>query len=680
MKFIGRQKERDIIKEQLQQTIHSKGSFIIISGESGYGKTSLVQEILQEIPSEILVAHVACSEPVGGVDVSAVQPFMPLRKALSQFTERVGESARKRLLVNIGMTVAGMIPVFGDFIYGIKEIRRDLKEYKQESQTVRAGNFNDDDTPNALAEIVVAFERISEQQPIAIFLDNAQFADAQTISALQLLSRSLKHRALMIVLCIRSGELRSHNPILERFVEKLVESKSSHNPTALHLTLGAFSTDEIFQVVAHEFTIKSEFPVMTQWIWEHSAGVPSVVTEYIRFFHVHPPFDEDKKFAPTIGAPETAAALLERVRENLSEDDKALLAIAAVEGRECTVWMVAQLLNLDALRTVRSLKSLAERTGLLRSRGAEIRYGVKTTVFEFTQAHIHALVIQSLEFEELEALHTHMADILRRQFEKSTNQNEREQIAPYLLAHDEEYSSSPEILMELARNAERFSAVEAARYLAEKYEYSVSEAEHKQMLEMTKNTHLKATIANAELASQSEQPDWSVTKTISSAEDLFSLDQLSSIRTIMQRRSAGGKSDIAAQIGEQFYEKFHNELLPQEQVDFETLLARCYLTSGNISKAQEMAISAQAKAQEHSYNEFLCLTSLIIAETYKCEQQYDLSLQTLQSASELALGLGVKYQFVVIKEIADVLEQTHSPQAKQFRLLAQDLEKTLQQN
>jgi predicted ATPase len=89
--MINRQSELARLQTVLQQARQGQGGFLLISGESGIGKTRLVQEYLGQNPG-LPVLQSACHELEAGL------PFAPLRSMLLPAVEMLPGQAQPSTL------------------------------------------------------------------------------------------------------------------------------------------------------------------------------------------------------------------------------------------------------------------------------------------------------------------------------------------------------------------------------------------------------------------------------------------------------------------------------------------------------------------------------------------------------------------------------------------------------
>ena len=92
--FVGRERERASLHDSWVSAMDGTATFVTVSGEPGIGKTTLVEDFLDQIRSndrEALIARGRCPEHLAGID-----PFLPLLQALEDLIE--GDGARTALM------------------------------------------------------------------------------------------------------------------------------------------------------------------------------------------------------------------------------------------------------------------------------------------------------------------------------------------------------------------------------------------------------------------------------------------------------------------------------------------------------------------------------------------------------------------------------------------------------
>ncbi len=452
------QKHKDIFLNSLTNVRKGKGSVICVSGEGGFGKTNLLNLFLKistTKESGVLPVYVLCDSPVGSFRVSNLQPMLPFSRAIEKILA-VGKDEKtpeKRFARNIGMTVLATLPLAGEVFYAVKELSKDWRQYKKEKSSYSIKNIN-----SVTTEYYDSLLSLSERVPIVLLLDDMHWCDAQSVELLNILTEGIEKTPLLIVFSYKLSILEAHNQALNAFIKNSGKSASVTN-----IVLKGFDKEQIGKYLTEALTNYRTSPELEDWLLSQTGGIPGALHEYIKYFEQNSPFTSEgtlkKDFFNNENLPSSFQSAFEQIVGNLNEDERNTLAICSSEGREFTAFIISQLLNTDVLTSIKKLRALQNKTGIIRSKGSRLRYGLKTTTYEFTQAFYHNLFEKSLEYEEYIDLHARIAGILKQRYEESESEFVRQELAPYIAAHSNEAGDSEtakSMLLLAARAAQRF--------------------------------------------------------------------------------------------------------------------------------------------------------------------------------------------------------------------------------
>lgn len=671
--LVGRNEEIGTLLAYCDQLQNNKGSIVCITGETGYGKTAVLERFAYECGKRaphVVVLQAVCHQPVGVLQVGKVQSLYPFRHIMEQLTRQDKNTAKKKLYQNIGMTVLATLPLVGDVFYAAKEITRDLKEFKSKGKQGESPRFS---SHSLIADYANAITSIAKENPLVLLFDDMQWCDAQSVQLLASLSQSIATLPVLCVLAYRDSEARlaSHSLI------PLTDGGLADRTIAVKLELQVFSTDNIRACCRLHLPQYKPNERFEQWLVEHSGGVPGIVTEYLRYFGTHSPFDSagqlSENFESDEFIPATVQALFATAIEQLSEDDRILLSLASVEGRECTVFVLSQLLNTDVLTAIRRLRSLQQRTGIIRSRGAEVQYGIRTTVYEFTQTLYHKYFLQSLEYEERTAIHAQIAEILQKQFEIAESDMERDSIAPYLAAHSGESGDKETMqamMLRAAYTADRFDSGDTLDYLFDVHTTTAAlatpamEQINREFVSLLNNRRRDELVQHAE--------------SVTTRAMRFGIEHFSAVRDAITEHFLASNYADALQVGEAFLAMHSNSLLPHERLELYTLLARCLSENGNTEKAEEWFFEALGEARALHNKEWECLALIGLALLVYKQGRIEKAEESMRRAVELALVLPREFQLLVSANIASLLKSTDADEAHRHRIAASRLAAELQ--
>lgn len=438
---------------------------ILLAGESGYGKTTLLEQWCDAVRSSATVAFVQCLSPIGSQHVPLYQPLYPFVKAIEHVLAGSPEKAKRRLIVNIGLSVLGMIPLIGSIFDITKEVLRDMREFRRETSPQQQYETHQ------MAESIRA---IAREQPLVLLIDDAQWMDAASVEVLEYLAATPERVPLVLVVAYERSLVQAQNTALASWLTQWASS-------ALELELQPLTPAELRQIVAAHLPAYRPSAAFDEWLLARSGGIPAIVMAYMHYFQHHPPFTPEgalrQEVLQNAYTPAAQHVLIEQMLGALATDDKLTLAICAAEGMSFSVFVVAHLLQRDPISTVRLLRSLHERTGVIRSLGMQRLYGVETTVYTFTSNAYYHYFCEYLEHEERIELHSRIAAILQQQAVACDDEALRRQLTPLIAAHYAEagnHDAAKDVLSKLRYEAEEAGHSLLASYAAKAVEDTYS--------------------------------------------------------------------------------------------------------------------------------------------------------------------------------------------------------------
>ncbi len=403
---------------------HNRVTVVAVAGESGYGKSIVLEHCQAALSTHARAVLVECPSPIGVQSEPLVQPLYPFVKAIEQVLTDPQQKAKRRLVMNIGLSVLGMIPLVGSIFDVTKEVMRDMREYRRESEKRESSQTD---------QIARALKEIASDMPMVILIDDAQWLDAASIHVLEQLVHGHVRAPLVFILAYEQSHVQAQNRALDGYIASLGDD------TLLKVELPLMTRSEIQQVAQRYLAHYHPNTLFDDWLLEQTGGVPALILSYLQYFAQHPPFDPDgslkRDVLQTNYRPASLFALVEDTLAGLDDESKLMLALCAAEGMMCTVFIVAKLLESDPVTTVRRLRALAQRSGAIRSLGMRRLYGVETTAYSFTHAGYYRYFVEYLEHEERVEVHARIAAVLEERMRASADEALSEQLAPIVAAH-----------------------------------------------------------------------------------------------------------------------------------------------------------------------------------------------------------------------------------------------------
>ncbi len=363
--LVGREREQAMLKEHLDRMLAGKGGTVLVGGEAGIGKTTLVEDLgiqAEERGAIVLWGH--------AYDLSVTPPYGPWLEIFRQYLSVADAS----------------LPPVSPFVGNAEEL-------------ARIGSR--DVIFAAMTEYFVA---LAAQRPALLVLDDLHWADQVSLDFFRVLARQVLEHRLLIVATYRSDELTRRHPL----------------NTLLPLLVREAGADRVdvrpFDQIGHRALIESRYELtgpdearLERYLEERAEGNPLYAGELLRTLEDEGVLTwEDERWV--LGDLEQASVppLLRQVIEGrvarLDEASQRLLDVAAVIGQTVTLSIWARVGEVDE----NNLLELAERAEEARMlEGTGNGDGVR-----FQHALIREALYESLPSLRRRRLHRQVAEVL----------------------------------------------------------------------------------------------------------------------------------------------------------------------------------------------------------------------------------------------------------------------------
>ncbi|WP_143660112.1 AAA family ATPase [Streptomyces sp. WZ.A104] len=364
--FVGRGREVATLTEAWHRAVRGRRQFVLVTGESGIGKTRLLRE------AGATMAAGGGLLLVGRCDVDATVPYQPLVEALDSYVaaspdhplDAVPPSARgplRLLLPSLGGPCPpGELP----------------------------------EQPVLFAALMQLLLVAASERPCAILIDDAHWATPQTVSLLRHLLRTTADARLCVVAAARNDLPES---VQRRRCSGLDEAMLpfEHVGDATEVALGGLDLAST-RALVHELwadggaDATDSDPVRRAY--SRSGGNPFLLLEMLRHrtgLSVVPP---------------AVARLVAAKQAAIGEDAVRLLRVAAVTGPSVAFDVVAGAAGLDVLAALDALESLLRIGILAEVTAAGSRDPDRSAVYRFR----HDVVRQAVEEQVSQARRRHV--------------------------------------------------------------------------------------------------------------------------------------------------------------------------------------------------------------------------------------------------------------------------------
>ena len=380
--FVGRDAEVALLQGRLAEAAAGRGAFVGIAGDPGIGKTRLLEELVVRaaLPDERVLWGRCLSH-------EGVPPYWPWTQAIRSYVERADAAALRADLGPCAADIAQLVP----------EVRERLPDIGT------APRIDPEQARFRLFDSLTTFlRRAAARQPLVLVLEDLHWADQASILLLSFVAPELRRTSVLVAGTYRGAEMWSQ----PRLFREVWQAGSQVRLRGLDRQE---TTDLIRRSVAH---VPSDDVVAD--LHRITDGNPYFLGEILR-----------GPWAPGAGAlPEGVREAIRRRLEPLSADDRHLLAIAAVIGREFDLAPLAVASEQPADRLLGRLAGVtaglvAEVPGTL-GRFRFTHALVRETLYEDlpapARAELHRLVAAALETLHANAVDPPLAELAHHFF------------------------------------------------------------------------------------------------------------------------------------------------------------------------------------------------------------------------------------------------------------------------
>ncbi|NNH70213.1 AAA family ATPase [Nocardia uniformis] len=299
--LIGREYPVRVLREQLRRTVTSHGGLILVAGEGGIGKTTLITHVIEEFGADEALILVATAW--SGDGVPGYWPWVQIVRRLRAVCEP-GEWAA--ILDTAGSTLTTLTDGGGAAELGTAAV--------QENSALFA--ISD--------AVTAALVHTARRRPVFVVIDDLHRADPESVRVLTFLARHSWFERIALLAAVRDTELGAENhPLREVFAELWAAANT--------VELGGLSNAESGALAAG-LTGATPPDDVVRRMSALSGGNPFLVEQAARLWQGGGPID-----TLTPGARQTLEARLAPLPPPLVDT----LRTAAVVGREFALPVVA---------------------------------------------------------------------------------------------------------------------------------------------------------------------------------------------------------------------------------------------------------------------------------------------------------------------------------------------------
>ncbi len=440
----GREREIQFLKEHFAQASAGKGSFVLISGEAGIGKSRLAEDFGR------LAAEEGGSITVGRCLPGAPIPYLPFRNALREGWQSKADLDRQILR-------EASMPARDTGLMGwIRGPRRDQESMELLSSEVSA----------TLISVLEFLRNLSTKRLLLVILEDLQWSDSASLQLLHFLARNLEGLRALIIGTYRPEDLLIEGAGVHPLVETL---RIMRREGVCHeLTLDSLNLKELKLAVEGMIGDTLE-PELLSLIEKESGGNPLFAVEMVRLLvQANSITHENGLWKPRgqlrIDVPSTVREVILRRIERLTREDRRLLDYAAVIGEGFDPKLIERGLSINRLALLETLALIERNSQLIKANEKLYRFSHET--------------IQHVTYDQIpSALRSEYHRIIAQAREELTPDNNRDAELSYHFYHAGETEKCLKYSLRAGREClNRFALTEAATYFQRSLEVTKNDA------------------------------------------------------------------------------------------------------------------------------------------------------------------------------------------------------------
>lgn len=344
--FVGRDAPLAQLEQHYAKALRGERQLVLVKGEAGIGKTSLVQSFLSRLPQAPNIGQGQCVEQHG-----AGEGYLPVLEALGSLCRQPQGAQVMDVLRQSAPTWLMQLPA----LLSQDDIRL--------LQPRVAGAPRE----RMLREIGDALEAISSETPLILVLEDLHWSDPSTIEMLALVARRSAPARLLILGTYRPADVSFTNHPLKAMKQELVARAQ-----AGEIALGNLPPADVKTYLARRFPETVDEAALSTFVYQRTEGHPLFMVQMADYLADEQTPEKGVSAAQDLleaAIPQGLRELIEVQLGRLSDHERHVLEIGSVPGAEFAVASIAAALQKPAEEAETCCEQLARHGQFIEGRG-----------------------------------------------------------------------------------------------------------------------------------------------------------------------------------------------------------------------------------------------------------------------------------------------------------------------
>ena len=398
--FVGREKELKFLGELFDLAWDNKGSFVLIEGETGIGKTRLTEEFLKSIRSQevtVIRGHGYHKE---------ISPYRLFSEMFRNYFSSINYDTRYLALLLDNLTIVNLekiVPELREYIpFDTSRIATSPLPPKEEKQ-----RFYD--------TLLLFFLKLSHRSPLVVNIEDLHWLEPDTFELLRYLVHNFRKAPILVIATARGLE---HDSFADNWISGLEDQR-----LVRRIKLSTLIPEEVKSLVEAFFNQELSESFL-KWLLGYTAGNPLFIHETLRagieqnaffFDPVESRWEIKREYVENILEPATIQSVIQRRLQGLDKESREVLGLAAVVGDKFDLQTLQKISKISSTRLRRTKEDLIIRNLLQKQSEKD----AEEEIYRFTHHIIRLHLYQELDPEFKLNMHHRIALILEKECGKN---------------------------------------------------------------------------------------------------------------------------------------------------------------------------------------------------------------------------------------------------------------------